>query len=698
MQRIRFVVYCSLLALVGADTASAQVATLDDEDLALAYGDKSFVTIATGSRVSLNRAPSVATVITAEDIAAIGASDLDEVLEIVPGLHVSRSTVFNGPVYVFRGIHRDTNPQVLMLENGIPVTTVFAGGRGIAWGGYPVENIARIEIIRGPGSAIYGADAYAGVINIITRTAEDIEGTEVGTRVGSFRTRDAWVQHGGSLGPVDVAAYLRVGETDGHRRTVRADAQTGWDAILGTGASHAPGPIDAGRDAVDARLDLAYDKWRLRAGYKQRDNVGSGIGLSLALDPTGESYSERITTDLTYHDGAFAKDWDVTLQASYLHYEEFSDLTLFPPGASFDPDGVEVFADGMIGNPDKWEEHERVSGSAFYSGLEHHTIRLGVGAEKRAVYRIRESKNFNPDFSPIGSGSVGDVIDVSDTAPFLRPRSRNVRYLYAQDEWRLAKDWTLTAGLRHDQYSDFGGTTNPRLALVWETAYNLTTKLLYGTAFRAPSFTELYNINNPVVIGNPELKPEKMRTVELALAWQPVASTQLGINVFRYEMRDMIRLVDIRYENTGRQTGTGLELEAAWSAAKDLRLSGNYAYQRSIDRATRSDAGFAPHHQVYLRGDWRFAPGWLANSQINWVGERRREVGDTRSSLSGYHTVDLTLRTQAGRHAWDLAFSVRNLFDADAREPSPFDTPFIAVPGDIPLPGRSFFIQASYRL
>ena len=689
--RLRSAVLGACLATTLTGMAGAQ--SLEEEDLALAYGEKSFVTIATGSRVSINRAPAVATVITAEDIAAIGATDLDEVLETVPGLHVARSTMFNGPVYAFRGIHRDTNPQVLMLENSIPVTTVFTGGRGIVWGGYPLENIARIEVIRGPGSAIYGADAYSGVINIITKSADDIDGTEVGVRAGSFRTRDAWVQHGGSLGPVDVSAYLRVGETDGHRRTVRADAQTGLDSNFDTSASHAPAPIDAGRDAVDARLDLAYDKWRLRAGYKQRDNVGSGIGLSLALDPTGESFSERITTDLTYHDGAFAKDWDVTVQASYLHYEEFSDLTLFPPGAFGG-----TFVDGMIGNPYKWEEHERVSGSAFYSGFEHHTIRLGAGAERRALYRVRESKNFNPDFSPIGSGSAGDVTDVSDTAPFLRPHSRKVRYVYAQDEFRLAKDWTLTAGLRHDHYSDFGGTTNPRLALVWETAYNLTTKLLYGTAFRAPSFTELYNINNPVVIGNPELKPEKMRTLELALAWQPAASTQLGINVFRYEMRDMIRLVDIRYENTGRQTGTGLELEAAWSAAKDLRLSGNYAYQRSIDRTTRSDAGFAPHHQLYLRGDWRLAPGWLANSQINWVGERRREAGDTRSSLSGYHTVDLTLRTQGGRHAWDLAFSVRNLFDADAREPSPFDTPFIAVPGDIPLPGRSFYIQASYRL
>ena len=81
----------------------------------------------------------------------------------------------------------------------------------------------------------------------------------------------------------------------------------------------------------------------------------------------------------------------------------------------------------------------------------------------------------------------------------------------------LPSDWYLTAGVRHDQYSDFGGTTNPRLALVWDTAYNLTSKLLYGQAFRPPSFSELYNINNPVGQGNPNLKPETNQSVELAL-------------------------------------------------------------------------------------------------------------------------------------------------------------------------------------
>lgn len=84
----------------------------------------------------------------------------------------------------------------------------------------------------------------------------------------------------------------------------------------------------------------------------------------------------------------------------------------------------------------------------------------------------------------------------------------------------MAPDWTLTAGVRHDRYSDFGDTTNPRLALVWEAAYNVTAKLMHGRAFRAPSFSEQYTIN-PVSTGNPDLKSERVGTTEFALAWAP---------------------------------------------------------------------------------------------------------------------------------------------------------------------------------
>jgi outer membrane receptor protein involved in Fe transport len=223
MQALSNLPILGLLVLASIGTAFAQ--TAEEDDLALAYGDKSTISIATGSKQPITKAPSTATVITAEDIKAMGATDLDQVMETVPGVHVSRTANFYFSTYEIRGIvGNPTNPQVLMLQNGIPMNTLYRGDKGQLWAGLPLENIARIEVIRGPGSALYGADAFAGVINIITKTAADTKGTEFGARDGSFNTRNAWVQHGDQWGAVDVAASLNVGGTDGSKGIITQDA------------------------------------------------------------------------------------------------------------------------------------------------------------------------------------------------------------------------------------------------------------------------------------------------------------------------------------------------------------------------------------------------------------------------------------------------------------------------------------------
>ncbi len=688
---------CLCVAALWSVNAAAQSADEEDE-LALIYGDKTMVSITTGAAQPLVRAPAVATVITAQDIEAIGATDLNEVLETVPGLHVSHSTLGYAPIYSIRGISTQYNPQVLVLTNGIPMTSVFAGDRGSIWGGLPIDNVARIEVIRGPGSALYGADAFSGVINIITKTAADVDGTQVGARLGSFRTRDSWLLHGGKWGPIDVAGYLRIGHTVGAKETIVADAQTPLDRLFGTHASRAPGPTSLGYDSVDASLDLAIRGWRFRAGVKQRDNGEAGPGVAQALDPIGRSSSERITGDLTYQDKELAKDWDVTLQASYYYLNEKSNLVLFPPGANF---GTGVFADGMIGNPYKWERHLRFSASAFYTGFDKHRIRIGAGRENDDLYKIQESKNYTYVFIP-GIGNVpapiGAVVDISSGGAFMTPHERTVSHLYAQDEWSFARDWALTGGVRRDQYSDFGSTTNPRLALVWDAAYNVTAKLLAGRAFRAPSFQELYNINNPVATGNPNLKPETISTLEAAVAWQPSSAIQLNANVFQYKMRDIIRYVadatGFTAQNTGSQTGHGLELEATWTTNRTLRFSGNYALQRPTGQS--ADGSDAPHHHLYLRSDWALATHWNANVQMNWIAGRDRLTGDTRPNVADFHTVDLTLRrSRAGGEQWDFSISLRNLFNAKVLEPSPAPG---AIPNDFPMPGRSLYVQARYTL
>jgi iron complex outermembrane receptor protein len=683
----------------------------DDDILLMLSGDEQLVSIATGTPQPVSKAPSVATVITAADIKATGATDLSEVLETVPGLHVSRSDFLWKPLYSIRGILTQINPEVLVMLNGIPMTTGLYGDRGRLMAGFPLEHIARIEVIRGPGSALYGAEAVSGVINIVTKTAKEIDGTEFGLRAGSFETYDGWVQHGGRLGEAEVAAYLRLGHTDGFHRTIEADAQTALDSAFGTHASNAPGPINTGYDSIDARLDLSYDKWRFRTGYIGRpNNHALGPGVADALDPISKGDAHYANADLTWHDAKFSENWDVMAQASYYDIAETnSDVTLFPAGSALPlplPGGTGSTI-GMVGRPQDWERQERLNLSALYGGFEKHKLRVGAGYNVDDVYKTTETKNFtfagnvpvciNLECSMVTATQANGLI-------FQAPHLRRSHYAYAQDEWGFAPDWHLTAGLRHDRYSDFGGTTNPRLAVVWDTAYNLTTKLMFGRAFRAPTFVEFYNINNPVSLGNADLKPETINTTELAFAWQAQPNIRTGLNLFHYRMKDVIRFVansdpttGNTAQNAGNQRGNGLELEFAWDATTNVRLLGNYAYQHSIDENTRQDAGLAPHHHAYLRTDWRFVPGWTLSGQVNHVADRKRQAGDNRPQIADYTTVDMTLRTDRLHKDIELAFSIRNLFNVDAREPTS-GAAAINIPHDLPLPGRSAYLELRYRL
>jgi len=684
----------------GQSAALAQTSS-EEEELAQVYGDKTTVSIATGAAQSLRRAPAVATVITAQDIAMMGATDIDQVLATVPGIHVGRNNQAYNPLYIVRGIYSEFNAQTLVLYNGVPMTTMFIGNRGTLWAGLPVANIARIEVIRGPGSALHGADAYAGVINIVTKGPADLQGLELGLRAGSFASRDGWVQYGGAMGPLMVAAYLRAGRTDGFKETVQADAQSGLDALFGTKASLAPGPVNTGYDAVDAHVEGSYGRLRMRAGYILRDNVGTGAGAGGALDPIGKGRNQRWNANVSLSELELAPKLLLNLTGSYFQFtNQFPQpLQVFPPGAFGGS-----FPLGMFGAPNTWERQTRVAAVLGYSGWAGHQLRLGVGHDDLDMYRTQEFKNFTIiDSGPAKGLPVptpgGQLVEFAVDKSFVTPQRRRVSYAYAQDEWSVAPDWTLTAGVRRDQYSDFGSTTNPRMALVWDASLDLTAKLLLGRAFRAPSFSEEYSINNPVIRGNPTLKPERISTAEASFSWQLGAQVQLQASAFRYTMTDIIRAASIgggtsEYTNLGTQRGHGFELELVFDVARNLRLAGHYAYQRAVDESTGHDAGYAPHRMAYVRADWHFDKGWALSGQVKRVADRLRAAGDARPPVPDYTSADLTLRTTLRQTGWDLAVSVRNLFNADVREPSLAST---GIPYDLPMAGRAVDVQLLYR-
>ena len=671
-----------------------------EEDLALSFGDEEFVSIATGQKQLVSKAPAVASVITYEDMKRFGAKTLEGALETVPGLHVAVNN-FYLPIYTMRGIYSKFNPQVLVLINGIPISNLFLSSRGTGWGEMPIEAISRIEVIRGPGSAVYGADAFAGTINIITKNEQDLRGTDIGGRIGSFETSGVWITHGSQIKNTDIVFAVEYQQTDGQDEIIDADLQNILDFIDGTSASLAPGPVNLSRDRLDMRLDIHHGHWRVRAGMQKISDLGTAAGVGEALDPSGRWESNSRNLDVTYHQPNLADAWDIQAQLSYYYVTQEVDenIVLFPPGSELGLNGA-PFPDGVIGNPEMFENHWRANFSAFYNGFTNHSIRIGTGIHDAELSEVKESKNFGLD----GNGdpiSPGDPIVSVDDTPFifLPEDDRQNVHVFVQDIWQFASDWELTTGLRYDDYSDFGDTLNPRLALVWSTSHNLTTKFLYGTAFRAPSFADTRNQNNPVSLGNPDLNPEEIETFEIAFDLKLGYNTRLGLNVFTYEWREIIDFIPdpapattATAQNEGKQTGEGLEVELEWEASSTVNVIGNYSYQDSEIKETGATAPNAPQQQFYARVDWTFRTDWSLVSQVNHVMDRERPMGDTRPAIDDYTLVDLTLYYQPDALPWEFRLSVHNLFDEAAFEPS---TPVI--PNDFPLAKRYGFAEVSYH-
>ena len=686
--------------------------SLDEANVLDVYGDEDFISIAIGEVQPIAKAPAVASVITAAEIKRLGAKDIDQVLETVPGLHVGRDFIGYNSQYEFRGIHADFNPQVLMLVNGIAITNLFQGDRNVVWGGMPVEAISRIEIIRGPGSALYGADAFAGVINIVTKTPKELEKSSAGMSVGSFASRQVWASGAGSTGELNYSGVIELGKTDGSDASITADGQTFLDILTGTSASNAPGSVNLSRDNLDLRLQADYKKLTVRAGAQIRKNIGDGAGAAQVLNRGNKFESERHNIDFAYLEEELFADTSVKFHASYYQTSQEVDgqFVLYPPGSTgpfLTPTGIPIFGpfpDGVIGSPEIFENHTRAGFTAKYDGIRKHDISFGMGYYHGEIDKVTEKKNFG--ISPVTLLPIlpGDpVVDVSDTPyVFLNEDQRENNYIYVQDVWRFANDWELTAGLRYDDYSDFGSTTNPRLALVWSTSYQLTTKFLYGEAFRAPSFAQTRAINNPLILGNLDLKPEEIKSYELAFDYRPSYDITLNMNFFYYDWNDIIQFIPDSNgstrtaQNAGEQHGKGLEFEARWSITENFKLSGNFAWQDSYDELAGADAANSPEKQLYLRSDWQINDQWRVNMQANWVMDRNRVIGDLRNPVKDYLLVDMNITNQLSEKI-EIALIVNNLLDEDAFEPSPNAMPVPFIPNDLPLAGRSFLGEIRYK-
>ncbi len=663
------------------------------------------VSIATGTAKPVYQSAAVTTVITAEQIRTMGATELSQVLETVPGLHVRIQGITGDAVYSMRGISNDVNAQVLVMLNGTRFSAPFKGGK-LSGMELPVEAIRQIEVIRGPGSALYGADAFAGVINIITKKAKDIAGTEVGIRGGRWDTQSIWGMHGSEWQGWDIGATLQYthNNNDGDR-VVSSDVQSQFDAKLNTHVSLAPSEMQTQAERWNAHLNMRRKHWDI--GFWAFNTVDGGLraGPGGAIDNQGMFDNENYLADLRYSSEDLAENWEFSVHASYLYANLNVDAHISPEEAVLpinnegnidsDKGNLVFFPDGMRMRTGIESQIVSFDTSSSYKGFENHLLKITLGYRYEQT-QTEEQRNFG--YSVIdGSENVidGSLTDVTATDFISLPDSyRSIWSVALQDEWQINADWSFTAGIRYDNYSDFGSTFNPRFALVWDVSEQLNAKLLYGRAYRAPSFVEQKQ-NSQLFRGNPNIQPETIDTVELAFDYRPISNLRLASNVYYYVIDNLIgaktsEMNVITVENTAGQTAYGAEFEWDWRFHEQWLFKGNYAWQYARNNELNRRVRDVPEHQVYLSMVWNFLPQWQLQTQLNWIGHRLNAVDNENRPLNDYQTVDITLNSKRFFGHVDFSASIRNAFDTHGKEPG-----VAYYKENLPIASRSFYLEAT---
>ena len=463
--------------------------------------------------------------------------------------------------------------------------------------------------------------------------------------------------------------------------------------------------MNTNHEIVNSRIKVSDNWGSVNLFSWHLSNAGNGSGGAQIPDPLG---GDKIDFSGLRFDSPrmnLSNGWKIEKYFSTSVLNQDAKFYLLPPNSPGYPEG-------MRGNPSGLQKNFEGESAFFYDGIRNHNFRYAIGFRYQK-FTAGESKNFDNNFAPTGSLDpvTGDLSRV-----YIQDKNREHYYLSLQDEWRYADDWELTAGLRYDSYTQFGESVNPRVALVWSTAYNLTTKFLYGRAFRAPSLGELYSRNNPILVGNPELDPEVIDTYEVAFDYRPNYETDLKLNLFYYEAKDLIAVpYFLQASNSLEQTGYGFELEMVWRPHNDIQFSGNYAWQNTEDGTTGDSIANAPKQQLHLQARYDVSDDLSVSALLNLVADRDRDKSETcggglptvclpndnRQSIDDYTILDLVLNYNLPYDKLSMSFSVKNIFNEDAREPSLWESSTPGgpdIPFDYPLEGRSINFEVTYQL
>ena len=494
-------------------------------------------------------APASVSIVTSDDILKGGYRTLSEILNSVPGFY----TTYNRG-YSFVGLRGfsplgDYGTRLLVLVDGHRLNDAVYEQAPIG-SDFPVDIdlIDRIEVIRGPGSALYGSNAFQAVINVITISGKDLKGGELSSSGGSFNT---WT--GRATGGAKLSNGLEL-LFSGSYRDSAGQQRLSFPEYAATNNGVAQG-LD-GENSRDILTKATWKDFSLLLLYQNRDKtVPTASFYSIFNDP-GEKTSDRHTlAGLSYSRNG---DWaTLNVRLTYNRYEYRGDYPL-------DYSGVRTLNRDIT--VAEWIGSDLYASKTFGNHL------LTLGMEHRWQFTEQQQNN---NITP-----TPDMV--------LNDNHQNViQGYYLQDEYHILDNLILNAGLRFDHYDNFGGTTSPRAAFIWKPQNSTILRLSYGEAFRAPNAYERYYSDQVGIKGNTYLKPEKMRTLELG--WDQFFGNNLKTTATAYYSRIENLLEQIIdpydgmavFKNQSRLESIGIELqtESTWESGFSGRLS--YCYQES---------------------------------------------------------------------------------------------------------------------
>lgn len=543
----------------------------------LSLEDLSEIKVITASKneETVENAPGIISVVTAKEIDDFGANSLFEVLERVTSIYMTGSHTYPQNVTSMRGdLSTHIDNHVLLLLNGRPVREGFAGGYNfVFYNAFPLNIIDKIEIIRGPGSVLYGTNAYMGVINILTKQ-EAIPTLTTKIMGGSF----------GAKG-VEASTFYKDNELKilSGLKTFKED---GWN-FSGIGEDNKLGSKPYFEDNIGIFALGEYKDITLNALFVKSEENRWGASPTWTKDQNVVQ-DARIFLDLGYKyqvSPIWKSQYNLTFNRDLIRFES-------PPNVTSVPTKDLIFETTHFLEYNRWQgvfgaTAQTMSGEAMIYDQNGQLVGVNTSAyyEKWFSFYAQGGYHWNDDFNIFFGGQV------------IKP---------------TGIDWNFV----------------PRIGMVYQINKEIGTKLLYSKAFRAAFQIEKRVNNVGVIVGDPNLTPEIVGTLDFQLFYHK-NPYQLSMTYFNSRQQDLITRIPNPnvgakgniYANGGEIHSTGIEFEGKYNFSPKLYLLGSLTYQTNKFNDDKTDYTMIPNWMAKLGISYEFTKGSSIGIFDNFIGK-----------------------------------------------------------------------------